>query len=133
MELAAAGRSGVDDGKAKVFLERIEVAVAMQQGIRVRDAERGNQAVNCGDRVPFATENPIILGGLDCQLHPGRLDNGELQQIAQNLTKQGIAPESLQHFAKNHIGQAQCLRRGIGNDPPRFGIFNSPKAIHPHG
>jgi len=53
----------MNNAQTQVSFEEVEVAVAMQEGVAVCDAEGGDEAVDCfADSVALGTETTVVHG-----------------------------------------------------------------------
>jgi len=100
----------VNHAQPEVFLKRIEITVAVQKAMPFLQAKSCNQAINgFAYRVTATPQNTVVLRRRDGQLSPAGVEYVESGKTLPDLRESGVAPNSLQHFAEDEIGQPQTL------------------------
>jgi hypothetical protein len=109
--------------KPEVLFERIEVAVAMQQGVTMHDTESGDQPIDRStDGDGGGSKMPIILCAEDGEIIAAGIEYFEVGQFFQSLCKDRIQSNALQHFAKNPICKTYSFDPDMAIKPDSMGL-----------
>lgn len=116
------------------FLERVEIAVAMQKGMALSDAERGNEAI---DRLPngaaSSSHRAVIAGGFARQIDASGCEHFESQQKILDLSGDGVVAETLQQFAEDDVRQSETLPIQFLIQPVGLRIPHALQIVDPDG
>jgi hypothetical protein len=122
----------MEDAKPEVLFERIEVAVAMQQGVAMHDTESGDQAIDRStDGDAGGSKMPIILRAEDGEIIAAGIEYFEVGQFFQSLCKDRIQSNALQHFAKNPICKTYSFDPDMAIKPDGMVVMASFVVVDP--
>ena len=120
--------------KPQVLLERVEIAIVMEEFVALLNTESGNQAIYGapnGDTKP--TQGPIIPGRLDSELIASNFKDCKLAQCLQRSCKPGIVTNSLQDFRQNQAGDPDASKADLCIKPLRLRIGVPPQVVDQYG
>src|SRR5688572_10667139 len=89
------------------FLEGVEVAVFVEQGVILLDAERGDEAVDgLSNRSASRAEVAVVAGGGNGKLDPAGLEDLEAPQVTHHTHRLSVCREPLEDFAGHQVEEA---------------------------
>src|SRR5208282_208190 len=116
------------------LLKRIEIAVAVQKLIPRQQAERSNPTIHSfPNGVATLAQGAIVRGGRDRVFSASRRKYLKREQLISYPSKLARSPNTLKHFAKDHVGKTDSLERHFAVEPLRFCIRNAPEIVNPNG
>ena len=115
-----------------MLLEGIEVAVTVQQGVAVQQAEACDETVDgFADGITANPEMTVVLRGSDCEFLTPGVEDSESGEFAPHAPEVGLLPDALQHLAENEVGQAEALSFDLAVQPIGVRIYRSAKVVDP--
>lgn len=93
----------MNDLQVENVLESVEIAIAMQQGVRVLEAERRDEAIDrLPDRPPVSAQRPIVSRGRLRESHAAGVEDLEAAQPPKDSRGDRIdTPWSTSHTVKS--------------------------------
>ena len=81
----------MNNSKAEMFLERVEVVVAVEEVMPLGQTESGDQAIDrLADGVALLAQVPAVLSGSNSQFAPASLENVERQSNSRTSCSSGL-------------------------------------------
>jgi hypothetical protein len=103
------------DRKVEDLLERVEIAITMQQCVAVAKTERRDQTI---DRLPHRmssrSQEPIVPRRLARQLSRAGFEDMQFQQLPLDVSRRRLVANALKYFADNQVGDAESLAIELG-------------------
>jgi hypothetical protein len=122
----------VNNSKAEIFLERVEIMVSVKQGMALRQTESCDEAVDgLPNRMAAGSKETIVLCGGDGQRLTSTGKHLELEQVAPDAREGGFSTDSLENLAQNEIGQPQALLVQLSVEPISVWIHGSCEVADP--
>jgi hypothetical protein len=116
----------------EVALERVEVAVAVKQGVAVPKTKACDEAVNyLADGMAAPPEETIVLPGCYRKFLSACAKDGEHRELAANPFECGFVADALQDFAKDEIGQTERPLPELAVEPAGVRIHCSAEVVDP--
>lgn len=98
--------SRMHHAQADQILERIEVAITMQQRMPSAEAERRDQAVDgLANDAPLGTESAVVLCGSHREVNATGFEVVEASQVSEDSRGFPVGGETLQDLADHHVQQ----------------------------
>ncbi|SBT04596.1 hypothetical protein ACCAA_1650001 [Candidatus Accumulibacter aalborgensis] len=96
--------------EAQMCHERIEIPVAVQQGVATVDASRRDDRVNrLADRNAQRPQRTVILRRLNGDIQPTEINDHQGSEQPLRLVEVTVAAEALQHLGQDEVAQGQRL------------------------
>jgi hypothetical protein len=122
----------VDDRESEKLFERIEVSIAVQQGVLLANAKRGDETIDrFSNRVPSSAQCAIVASRISGQVHATCVEHLQLQQLALYVLCCGLITNALQDFAENHIRECKALSVDFHMKPIRCRMPDPLEVIDP--
>jgi hypothetical protein len=120
------------DLEIEVALERVEVAVAVKQGVAVQKTKACNEAVNyLADGMAAPSEETIVLRRGYRKFLSACVEDGEDGELAANPFECGFVADALEDFAKDEIGETERLLLELPVEPAGVRIHCSAEIVDP--
>jgi hypothetical protein len=104
------------------LLERVEIAIAVEEGMVVFEAIGRNETVDGLANGPApSAQRSVVGGGGHSQVDTAGLEDLEAYQAAQHPRGLGVCGESLQHLTEHDIEHAETLTCALALEPLDFG------------
>jgi hypothetical protein len=124
----------VYDLQPQHFLERIEVAVAMQQSVTCLKAESGDETINRLAHRQAALSQPHVVSGRSySELQSAGREDMEPQEIGAGLRKLSVITNSLQYLTQSKVGEPNGLPCQVSFKPACLAIVIAAEVTDPHG
>ncbi len=113
--------SRMHHAQAEQLLERIEVAVTVQQRMTATETERRDQAVDgLANGPPPGTQSAVVPRRSHRELNATRLEDLETSQISEHASGFLMGGETLQNLADHQVEQCKRLTRELPVQPIGF-------------
>jgi len=120
------------NAQAQQLLKGVKIAIMVEQGMLTGKAEGGDETINRPAHSQSPSAKPtVISGGGDRKLRAPSRENLKLQELAADLRKPPLTPNTLQDFAEDQIREAQPLASHLHLQPSNLGCTGSLQVIHP--
>ena len=111
----------VNHFEVQQLFEGVEVAVAVEQGVRLAQAERRDETVDCLAHRPAAlAEAPMVICSRGREFDPASIENLETPQAPQHANGLRIGGEPLKDLADHEIEKPQAPPRKLPVQPRRL-------------
>jgi hypothetical protein len=122
----------VNDRELKEFLEWIEIAIPMQQGVLLAEAKRLDKAIDrLEDRMTATPERSVVARGVANQVDAAGLEDLELEQLPLDSDRSRLVANTLKHFADDQIRDAKPLPIELRIEPVRLRVPDAAEVIDP--
>src|SRR5271165_4862551 len=92
----------VEDLQSELMLERVEVAVAVQESVALFQAEGSDPTVNGSAHcVALLSESAVVLSRCNREIVAAGREDLKFQQLVANSDKVSLLSDSLKNFAQN--------------------------------
>lgn len=123
----------MNDAETESLFERIEIAVSVQERVSVKNAKRGNQAVDSlADGSSLLTEPQEILCCAYRQFLAAGIINLKPAERIQNSRENPFVCDTLKDLAKNEIGQSEPLKAKFAIEVVSFAIRCAAQIVDPN-
>ena len=122
----------MDYRESQQVFERIEVTIAVEQGMLLADAIRREQNVDgLANRSAGLSQPPIVVRRLRRERDVDERDDFELEQLRFDHRRFAVVTEPLQHFGEDDGRQADPLAIQVPIEPPAFRVVDSVQEVDP--
>lgn len=96
--------SRMNDLQSKDVLERVEIAIVVEQRVRVLETERRDETIDgLADGPPASAQAATVLCGRLRERNSARFEDLESAQRAKDLGGGGIGRDALEHLAHRQV------------------------------
>jgi hypothetical protein len=125
-------RLWVDNLKAELLFEEIEVAVAMQQGMTFQNAKTGDEAVDrLANGMAARPEATIVLRGNDGEAFSASREDGESGELAPDAPEGEFIADALENFTEDEVSQGERPAFKLVFEPVGMRIDRSAEVVDP--
>jgi len=118
--------------QSEQLLERIEVAVAVQERMTLPEAERGDQAVNrFANGATLRTESAVVACSRCREIDATCLEDRETPKIAEHASGFLIGREPLENLTDHEVDQSERLSHELLIEPLRLWCRDVVEVVDP--
>jgi len=122
----------MNDLQSEDVLERVEIAVAVEQGMRVLETERRYEAIDgLPDGPPGGAQCAIVSRRRLRQRDAAGVEDLETPKCAKDVSGGGIRRDALEHFAHREVEQPQTPALRLSIEPLDFGCADPVQIVDP--
>ncbi len=122
----------MNDLQSEDVLEGVEIAIAVEQRMRVLETERRDEAIDClPDGPPASAQAAIVSRSRLRESDAAGVEDLETAKCAKDSSGGGIGRDALEHLAHRQVEQPQTAALRLSIEPLDFGCADAVQVVDP--